>query len=262
MHDPRAFQSEIEECAKKFNVSPAVHQDDFIFQFLMDNPVFHDKYAAIEYYFSDGQQSAKTFDELVGKFLAPRPSPIRVLEFASGFGCVSRHFRKFSPAKYSVVCSDIHPRALRFISDEIGLTTVPSHEVPESLSISSKFDVVFALSFFSHMPDQSWGRWLLKLVSLVADGGLLIFTTHGRQSSIKYMGNPPVGEDGYWFAPRSEQNDLSVEQYGLTVTAPRYVFAHLRPAPQANPVFFQESFWWGHQDCYIVSPQSWLKATP
>ena len=262
MYDPSACRSEIEESAKKFNVSPAMHKEDFIFQYLIDHSCFRDnRQAAVNYYFSDGHESARKFDELVDKFLGTKPVPITVLEFASGFGCVSRHLKTFSPAKYTVVCSDIHPEAMRFISSEIGLKTALSNEVPEQLSIGRKFDVVFALSFFSHMPDASWERWLLKLISLVADGGLLIFTTHGRQSSIKYLGNPPIGERGYWFAPLSEQQDLAPEQYGSTVTAPRYVFDCLRTARNANPIFFQEGFWWGHQDCYIVSPQNWLNVT-
>ncbi len=262
MYDPSAFQSKIEECAKPFNVSPAIHKEDFIFQFLMNNPSFRDKRDAINYYFSDAHGSARKFDELVDKFLMTKPAPVSVLEFASGFGCVSRHLKKFSPAKYNIVCSDIHPAAMHFISSEIGLETALSQTVPEQLSIGSKFDVVFALSFFSHMPDASWGRWLLKLISLVADDGLLIFTTHGRQSS-KYFGNPPMSGEGYWFAPQSEQKDLSAEQYGSTIVAPQYVFSRLRTVPTANPLFFQEGFWWGHQDCYIVSSSpNWLNGTP
>jgi hypothetical protein len=129
-----------------------------------------------------------------------------------------------------------------------GLLSEPN---PDHLQAEPRFDVVFALSFFSHIPHTTFYRWVRKLLDFVADGGILIFTTHGRQGRGQ-VGNPTLEPEGYWFNPISEQKDLPVQDYGTMITSPYYVFRALEQDALAKPVFFQEAFWWGIQDTYIV----------
>jgi hypothetical protein len=56
---------------------------------------------------------------------------MRVLEFASGIGCVSRHPKAPEP-KYSFVCCDIHRAAIGYISMSFGMQTTM---VPGNLSV-------------------------------------------------------------------------------------------------------------------------------
>ena len=89
-------------------------------------------------------------------------SPFKLLEFASGYGCVTRHIKK-NP-DYDVVSCDIHPQAVDFLRSRIDVKAIQSMHVPEEFAPVDKFDVVFALSFFSHMPKSSFGRWLRAYV--------------------------------------------------------------------------------------------------
>ena len=146
---------------------------------------------------------------------------------------------------------DIHEAAVDFARDRLQLPAILSASNPDQLAFDRKFAVVFALSFFSHMPHATWGRWFRKLLDATADRGLLIFTTHGRQSG-KFFDNPLLDANGYWFRPESEQKDLSSDEYGSTIVAPRYVFSCFATSPGANPVFFQEGLWFNHQDTYVV----------
>jgi SAM-dependent methyltransferase len=250
MIDPDTVQSEIRRCADRFEVLPDIHRNDFIFQFLASHPAFASIEEAIGRYFDTGQRSAHRFDELVSRCYPPHEGRLDVLEFASGYGCVSRHLKKLN-VRYNCVACDIHQTAVDFLQNHLEVPAILSASDPNRFSTSQRFAVVFALSFFSHIPRPTWARWFEKLLGLVADDGLLIFTTHGRRSG-RFFGNPVLDDDGFWFRPESEQKDLSPQEYGSTIVAPRYVFSHFAPITDAHLVFFEEGLWYRHQDTYIV----------
>ena len=58
---------------------------------------------------------------------------------------------------------DIHSEAIDFLDRQIGVKTLQSVHLPEQFATIEKYDVVFVLSFFSHMPRSSFGRWLRAL---------------------------------------------------------------------------------------------------
>ncbi len=240
---------EFAEAARPHGVAPSIHEDDFIFRFVITHPCFEKKSDAVRYYFNDGAQSCDRFCSLVSRFLPQGTASPRVLEFASGYGCVSRHLKRRTTL--DVVACDIHPAAMSFISDKIGLKTLQSAHLPEAFDAHEAFDVTFALSFFSHMPHATWERWLRTLLRSVRVGGLVIFTTQGL-SSTKFFGDIELNDDGYWFKAESEQHDLDTSEYGQTVVSPAYVENTLARLAGSELILFESASWWGHQDTYVV----------
>ncbi len=254
-----------EAFGRQYGVSPHIHREDFIFQYHKTSTWADDPAKVVEYYFSDGHNSARRLDELIAKFHRGEARPRSLFEFASGYGCVSRHLKALG-SRYDVLACDIHPAAVEFLATDVGVPSLLSSSTPEGLDVGGKkFDVVFALSFFSHMPHATWGRWVRRLFDTVADDGLLIFTAHGT-TGFKAIRNPDptqngyhmeheeyrLERDGYWFLPLSEQLDLSLTEYGTMIVTPFYVMDQLRGDPRAKPIFYQESFWWDTQDVYVI----------
>jgi hypothetical protein len=151
-----------------------------------------------------------------------------------------------------VLASDIHPQALAFVSHELSLPVALSHRDPERFDLDLQFDVVFALSFFSHMPARTWGAWLATLFGHTRRGGLLVFTTHGAISWRRQLPGAELDEDGFWFSPVSEQQDLDVAEYGSTVTSQEYVHRQVRTRLGTDVLAWTEGIWWDHQDLYVV----------
>lgn len=241
----------IHSLAEKWDVKPDIHPDDFIFRFLYENPTFSTKDAAIQYYFNDGQKSAKQLHRLLTEICKYKgEEEVKILEFASGYGCVTRHIENVIPFARITSC-DIHAEAQSFIENILNVNAVLSSPQPEKLTFSEKYDVVFALSFFSHMPKATFGRWLKQLISLVKPGGHVIFTTHGLASR-KVLQNVQFDTDGFWFKPSSEQKDLDTAEYGLTCTRPEYVFSQIFEESHNRLLYYQEAYWWGHQDVYVL----------
>jgi len=234
--------------AKRHGVESACHPQDLIYEFVIRHPEFRSVGPAVDYYFDDGARSADKLSRLLAE-LPLEHRPIRLLEFASGYGCVTRHLKK-QPDLAMLAC-DIHPQAIDFLRRQLGVRAVMSAHTPEELSLGETFDAVFALSFFSHMPRATWGRWVRALFSHVAPGGFLIFTTHGLGSRELHQ-NPDIPSDGFWFTAISEQADLDKAEYGSTIVTPEFVAREVRAQTGESVFDHRYAFWWGHQDLWIV----------
>jgi SAM-dependent methyltransferase len=248
-------ESLIAQCkliASNLQVQHEVHPHDLILKFILNHPGFTSQHDALSYYFNDGNNSARLLADLVHGYLGyPNTGKVDLLEFASGYGCVSRHLSKHLPNALITSC-DIHPEAVSFVRDILHGNVVLSRKVPEDLARGKEYDIIFALSFFSHMPRSTWGRWIKALYASLKPEGFLIFTTHGKASAA-VMGVTEVPEDGFWYKPESEQFDIDNSEYGLTVTTPSFVIKELYGQIQAPLALYRDAFWWTHQDLYIVA---------
>ncbi len=241
-----------EDAASRFGVSAALHREDFILDFLFNNPLFSERREPIEYYFFDGHRSAQKLAALLREIDVEITAPFKLLEFASGFGCVTRHLKNAMP-QIDITSSDIHPKALDFIAENMDVKTLQSVSAPQDFDAGKEgFDAVFALSFFSHMPQRTWTLWLQQLMAHVAPGGHLIFTTHGMNSARNHFGNPEIPDSGFWFTADSEQKDLDTAEYGQTIVRRSFVFDAIRALPNSHLEVSAPAFWWTHQDVWVV----------
>ena len=236
------------KAAQRHGVESECHPQDFIYDFVIRHPEFRKTRKAVDYYFNDGARSAGKLANVLTE-LQVTSQPIRLLEFASGYGCVTRHLKK-NP-DLSIVACDIHQQAIDFLTTKLGVHAVMSAHAPEELSLGESFDAVFALSFFSHMPKATWGRWVRALFSHVRRGGYLMFTTHGLESRGLYH-NPQMPPDGFWFHAISEQGDLDKAEYGTAIVTADFVTREVRAQTGEDIFDHRAAFWWGHQDLWIV----------
>lgn len=236
--------------AGRYGVNPEVHPSDFIFRYILSRN--DEVKAAVKKYFDTGSMSAEKLLAILFDEIKFNKRPISLLEFASGYGCVSRHLKQLSE-KIDLWASDIHEEAREFYIGCLGMKFIKSAPAPSDFNPSMTFDAVFALSFFSHMPEATWGNWLRRLFACVKQGGSLIFTTHGLISN---QGLKGFSENGFKFQPLSEQKDLSVYEYGYTCTTPEFVRRKVSELEGAELFLFREGDWWGHQDLYVIQKHS------
>ena len=110
-------------------------------------------------------------------------------------------------------------KANDFITTLLGERSIPSASAPQCFDAVGEYDIVFALSFFSRMPKITFLRWLRALFNTLRVGGSLIFTTHGATTLRKLLTEVVLDDDGFYFKPESEQDDLDVAEYGTAVTS-------------------------------------------
>jgi len=238
------------DAASATGVVPAIHPQDFIYWFCCRHPQ-QTLESAISYYFSDGANSAEKLDGIVTELGFEPGQAIELLEFASGYGCVTRHLKKH--ARWDVTSCDIHSEAIDFLDQQIGVKILQSARLPEQFATIKKYDVVFALSFFSHMPRSTFGRWLRALYGTLRAPGYLIFTTHGVKSCPCFGITPDdIPADGFLFRANSEQEDLDVVEYGSTLSTPDFVIKEIYRHVGAPIAMYKQAGWWGHQDLWVV----------
>jgi SAM-dependent methyltransferase len=104
----------------------------------------------------------------------------RVLDFGCGSGRVLRHFADEAHDAELWGC-DIHADSVRWLQESLSPPfrfqlngALPPLDQPDD-----SFDLVIALSVFTHLPD-SWAQWLCELHRVLKPGGLLLATFHGE----------------------------------------------------------------------------------
>lgn len=232
-----------EKAARPFDVFPGIHLDDHLHGFL--RRILPNEAEVVSAYFTDGSKSAAMFAELINEY----PGTSKVLEFASGYGRVTRHMKHAAPSIDLTAC-DIHPEANRFITDNIGVKTIESSLVPEEFAPEEQYDMAFALSLFSHLPASSWTRWLRALLQAVRPGGIVAFTTHGRITARNE--HMEIPRDSLLFKEVSEQVDLELSTYGTSYVTAKYAFGQINSLGNAQIIDFSEGHWWTHQDLYVI----------
>ncbi len=206
----------------------------------------------VRHYFVSGNYDADWILSVLGKHVQ-KPNP-KVLEFASGFGRVGRYIRN-KRHDLDFTASDIHPAAIAFMKERLGMKAELSSFEPEQLEIEKgEFDFIFVLSLFSHLPHASFSRWLKALLSLLQPGGVLLFTTSG-ENSMEHQPHIAVNFDkkkGYgYFGNDSDQPDLATSAYGTMAVDFEYVVRQIRAASDDIIVSYERGAW-HPQDVWVI----------
>ena len=246
---PSEVQALCQDVALRFGVSPEVSANDATFRFLHDHPGFESKGKAVEYYFSDGANSAAKIGRRIDRWVNDSGTPLNILEFSAGHGAVTRHASK-ALAPHELHSCDMHPSASTFLADVLSVTSFQSAPTPEELELPARYDVIFALSFFARVPRASWSPWLHRLYAGLNPGGVLLFTTHGR-TSMKYFPSATLDETGYWFVASDDQGESALG-FGQSVTSREFVETRIAELPAAQYLDHETAGWWDHQDVYVV----------
>lgn len=239
------------EQGARFSVSTAIHESDYILAHIINHSQRSKSEGppgGVAEYFEQGKENALQVEEVIGK-LGFETHPA-VLEFAAGFGRVTRHLMGLD-----LTASDIHDQALLFLEAEIGAKTIPSAISPELMPRSPKqFDFIFVLSLFSHLPDKLFGAWLSRLNDMLSPGGFLMFTTHGEAAAKKSkpLADALDQELGFGYLPDSDQLDLSPDIYGSSIATPTYVAEQVRRFTKTHVHSFNSGAWWALQDEWII----------
>lgn len=209
---------------------------------------------ALVTYFTGGLMAWRAVEAVLAWRFGEAGRP-RVLDFASGWGRVTRFLVRRRPAA-DLTVSDIDAAAVAWQRRRFGVGGFPSVERPEDLATDERFDAVVCLSLFSHLPEATFRRWLARLVDLVAPGGLLLFSVHGESELLPGRAMPP---SGHHFEPISESERLDKATYGSAWVSEAYVAAALaglgRPGLAWRRV---PRGLWHLQDLYLVLPDGVL----
>ena len=101
-----------------------------------------------------------------------------VLDFGCGCGRVMRWFESFEGA---VAGSDVSRPAVDWCRDNLPFASFEVNGLEPPLAFEgASFDLVYALSVFTHLPEELQLAWRDEVLRVLRPGGLFLLTTHGR----------------------------------------------------------------------------------
>jgi SAM-dependent methyltransferase len=226
-----------------------IHPADEMYRFDLAASHRSPETAAIRY-FATAHSIFRTVSEVVAWRFGGYGGVRSFLDFGSGYGRATRFFaRALDPAK--ITAAEIDPGAVRFQERAFGVRGCVCGTDPAALPSLGPCDAVLAVSFFSHLPAPRFDAWLARLYALVADGGVLIFSTHGPELL-------PAGETmpaaGLAFRPESETTRLEGSEYGTSWVTAAFVRAAAAPAAaRAGRLSAFPHGLCGYQDLYVLA---------
>jgi hypothetical protein len=177
-----------------------------------------------------------------------RDEPVKVLDFASGYGRVTRFLvRELPPDRLWV--SDVYEDGLRFQQERLGVHAVPSTVRPEDFALEETFDAILVTSLFTHLPEARFVDWLRVLCGRLRPGGVLAFSTH-HPSLLEPC--PDLPESGLLFRDNSESTSLDPGDYGSTWVTESFVRGALAKVAPGCSVLRLARGLCNYQDFYVA----------
>lgn len=218
---------------------------DEIFRFFATHP---SSLNPVRDYLADGWRSLAELLTLLDRCGRRLSTVTSLLEYASGYGRLTRHLAPLLPGRLWV--ADVMPGATDFAARCFGAMPAPAATDPGALRFDRPFEVVFVLSLFTHLPPARWGDWLRALDAAVAPGGLLIFSVHSEDCD-----RPPgldFDAEGVCYQAGSESTHLDTSDYGTTYTTRAWVAAQVQAALGRPPRLQEGPWFWVGQDAVVV----------
>jgi SAM-dependent methyltransferase len=212
---------------------------------------------AVRHYLDDARSAMHNLEESLRAAGRGMDDVRACLDFASGYGRVTRHLaQRLGPRR--VTACDVDRQAIRFCAREFGVRSLRSRPDVGRIALRT-YDLIFVGSLLTHLaPDAGLGV-LARLVGALDARGLLVFSTQGetclvhlhwygehfRRREGTYRAR--VARDGACFVPYPDRRD-----YGITIHARRWVEATMRErfAGRLQLVHYSERGWDDHQDVW------------
>jgi SAM-dependent methyltransferase len=213
-------------------------------------------------YFRTGHRALQSIESALHSLPATHPQPgiERVLDFGCGYGRVLRYLRAAFPEAGITAC-DIETEAVDFCAATFGATPAYSTEDPHEAEIDGEFDLIWCGSVLTHLDSERWTQFLELFSSLLAQDGLLVFTTHGRRVA-DILRRSENGKNRFRLEPDQVSELLSAydqhgfgyqnyplrQNYGFSLSAPSWVVNAIVSSPDLRLVALTEMGWVMFQD--------------
>lgn len=231
------------------SINTSVSKSDLMFHYwLLNCPSIGD---AIYGYFNSGIKNTLLLKKIFEQYHLDLKN-IKVLDFASGHGRVTRFLVNHLNEKNFWI-SDIKQSAIDFQRNEFKVNTLISGKTPSEFNINIPIDFIIVSSLFTHLPEELFKTWFVKLYSVLSQKGILCITTHdikttSYKSSFKFI---PSSEETLF--PEYEENLDHMEIYGTTYISEEKIKSILEELNLSKLKVKRYPKLWEGQDLYLFS---------
>ena len=140
------------------------------------------------HYFRVGLSAIRCIDRALSR-CSPPPVIKKVLDLPSGYGRVLRFLvQRFPQAE--ITASELDQAAVDYCVEHFGAKGAYSQTNLKTLSLETKFDLIWCGSLITHLDRSAIGDVLEFFHRHAAPGGMVVFTTHGTLAAKRMKANP------------------------------------------------------------------------
>lgn len=114
-----------------------------------------------------------------------RTSFERILDLPCGHGRVMRGLKAAFPEAELTAC-DVDRGGVDFCASQFGAVPVYSDPDPSKIALEGNFDLIWVGSLLTHLDAERCVEFLEMFRERLGDGGLLIFSSHGRNAAKRW----------------------------------------------------------------------------
>src|SRR5947209_13595411 len=130
------------------------------------------------WFLRSGRAGADVLREVLGRVGRPIQSLESMLDFGCGCGRVIRHFADLRNVQLHG--TDVSAGAIRWCRENLRFADFQRNGLaPPTVYGAETFDLVYAFSVFTHLPEHLQFDWMRELRRVLRPEGLLVMTTHG-----------------------------------------------------------------------------------
>ena len=132
---------------------------------------------SVEWFLQSGQAAADSIRELLERNDVPTSTIGSLLDFGCGCGRVTRHW---ADTGMMVTGCDYNRELITWCRRELPFARFDTNALEPPLPYTdASFDLVYALSVFTHLTFALQERWIAELARILTPAGYLIVSTHG-----------------------------------------------------------------------------------
>lgn len=124
-----------------------------------------------------GRQNAEEIGAVIDQL--DTPSRPQVLEWGCGLGRLAVHLER----RFAYTGVDIDPGAIRWCAEHLEGRYTLNRRSPPLPFAEDSWDVVFAVSIFTHLSEAAHLAWRDDVFRVLKPGGYFVFTVHGEAQS-------------------------------------------------------------------------------
>ena len=133
----------------------------------------------VAWFLSSGELGARSLQDILGKNAIEIATLDSILDFGCGIGRVLRHLPALTGAR--LFGCDYNRKLIAWCRARLPFAAFSISRAQERLEYNdASFDLVYALSVFTHFTETQHKFWIGELRRILRPGGYLFLTTHGK----------------------------------------------------------------------------------
>lgn len=137
------------------------------------------RHADARYFLDSGRHHAELIRSLLDQSGTAIEDLGSLLDWGCGCGRIMRHWSSLPST--DVLGCDINPRMVEWCNENLEFADASLNDLDPPLPYDdSTFDLVYALSVITHLPEQLQHAWVAECLRVLRPGGFLLFSTLGE----------------------------------------------------------------------------------